>query len=259
MARTPLPSFVELMQSLGLTDERRATGPFSHSRSSSLSSTTSSSSYADDELGSPRRRHNTHPAGKYLLVPSHHERIYYGKELDTEPSIQLRGKGRYSPYGVSSIPRKASMPSLDAVEAFDKPARAPSSSPLHSPLDTVFPQRSTRASRAPRSERPLRRGQKPWIDSDLPAITPISTFVRRKSPRSPSPSPTSFVFPADVHSPAAPVAIPALPTLIPHFLLASPTSTDSSSESTHLSMDIDPRSYHRTGTRISATPQDSHR
>lgn len=103
MARTPLPSFVELMQSLGLTDERRATGPFSHSRSSSLSSTTSSSSYADDELGSPRRRHNTHPAGKYLLVPSHHERIYYGKELDTEPSIQLRGKGRYSPYGVSSV------------------------------------------------------------------------------------------------------------------------------------------------------------
>lgn len=103
MAGTPLPSFVELMQSLGLTDERQATHPFSHSRSSSLSSTTSSSSYADDELGSPRQRHSTYPTGKYLLVPSRHERIHYGNDLDIEPSVQLRGKGRYSPYGVSSV------------------------------------------------------------------------------------------------------------------------------------------------------------
>ncbi|THH10253.1 hypothetical protein EW146_g8440 [Bondarzewia mesenterica] len=101
---TSLPSFVELMASLGLEDE----ASFPHfspvcCRPRSSSNATSSSSTQDDEPASPRQQH--HPTGKYLLVPSHHTRSSSaGIDLDLDvPSVSRRGRGRYAPYSAAHV------------------------------------------------------------------------------------------------------------------------------------------------------------
>src|SRR6266404_6775550 len=98
----------------------------------------------------------------------------------------------------------------------------PSTSPLSSPR--------TRATRGPRSSpngRLSRRGSETWLhEADFQFNTPISTFLRRKSPQM---SPTSETFPrTEFDEPLAPVAIPALPALLPSFVFPRHTVQPSS-------------------------------
>src|SRR5260221_3760579 len=101
--------------------------------------------------------------------------------------------------------------------------QAPSTSPLPSPR--------SRASRGPRSSPPngrsSRRGSETWLhDTDFHASTPISTYLRRKSPQM---SPTSGSFPRSAFDePLAPVAIPALPSLLSSFVFPQPAAQPSS-------------------------------
>ncbi|KAI0315389.1 hypothetical protein OF83DRAFT_1173884 [Amylostereum chailletii] len=176
-----LPSFVQLMDSLGLDD---------------------------------------HP---YLFVPTHSDPF----DRDADIRLSRHGKERYSPYG--SVSRRVSMPALNPdSDPNNPPSRATSTSPLHS----VAGLRKMRSSHSGGSSR---RGSQSWSAADLQAATtPISTFVRRKSPHSPSVSPTVASFPRsllDYDSPLAPVAIPALPILLPTFLMPSPTADSDSARS----------------------------
>ncbi|KAA1466133.1 hypothetical protein DENSPDRAFT_14163 [Dentipellis sp. KUC8613] len=205
----PLPSFVELMASLGIEEGTPVSAGQSrtHSRGSSVSSAASSSSRGDEnDYQQPQ-------SGNYLLVPARYSEGWkYNGDSDVEsPCLSRHGKGRYSPY--SSVAKRKSAPSLHPSLQNGTPDRATSASPLRSP----------RFSQSPRLERMSRRRGHTWTgEPELPAITPISTFVRRKSPHSPSGSPTTSTFPASVVEPPtiiplAPVAIPALPTLLPSF------------------------------------------
>ncbi|KAN0127041.1 hypothetical protein V8E52_000681 [Russula decolorans] len=203
-----LPSFVELMSSLGLEDGashphnvRSFLRPRSHSNASS-------SSDIDDEREHSPQQYT--PSGAYLFVSADCDRRDCSNLVDIDaPRVSRHGKGRYSPYPTDSLPRKASPPSLLETE---KAKRAPSTSPLSSPR--------TRAPRGPRSSpngRLSRRGSETWLhEADIQFNTPISTFLRRKSPQM---SPTSETFPrTEFDEPLAPVAIPALPALLPSFV-----------------------------------------
>jgi hypothetical protein len=107
---SPLPSFVELMSSLGLEDgpslpcgPRAFLRPRSHSNASS-------SSDIDDEHDLPHQRYAN--AGTYLFVSSsdYDRRDQYTNSLDTDnPRLSRQGKGRYSPYPTAAV----SWPSLD--------------------------------------------------------------------------------------------------------------------------------------------------
>lgn len=250
-----LPSFVELMASLGLEEEAsfsQRSSAFSRPRSSS--NATSCSSTHDDESGSPWPQHTQ--TGNYLLVPSRHGR-HSSVDVDAF-NVPRRGQGRYTPYLAVHVPRKMSMPSIYSDADADMPKRAFSTSPLRSSAGSP---RSIRGSRSGSASRSGHRSQKSWAtESDLPAITPISTFVRRKSPHSPSVSPTVPTFPPSVHDvlePLSPVAIPALPSLLPSFLLPSPsaeTVIQPSGQSMEVEGSNDSRRHH--GIRISTSPHE---
>ncbi|KAI0269227.1 hypothetical protein BC834DRAFT_841821 [Gloeopeniophorella convolvens] len=210
-----LPSFVELMSSLGLEDEASVSqNPPSFLRPRSHSNA-SSSSDPDDEAESPR--HQSAFDGSYLFAPVDYDLRDRDGCTDVDiPRVSRHGKGRYSPYLVASVPRKGSLPALFEAGISGRPKRALSTSPLPSPC-----YRTNRSPRSPPSGRSSRRGSEAWSHgSDLQATTPISTFVRRKSPQM---SPTSATFPRSAFDePMAPVAIPALPTLLSSF--AFPTT-----------------------------------
>jgi len=194
------------MSSLGLEDgasHSRSVRSFLRPRSHSNAS---SSSDIDDERDQSSQQYT--PSGAYLFVPADCDRREYTNfgEVDAP---RVSRKGRYSPYPTDSVPRKASLPSLFETE---KVKRTPSTSPLSSPR--------TRAFRAPRSSsngRLSRRGSETWLhEADSHFSTPISTFLRRKSPQM---SPTSETFPRTAFDePLAPVAIPALPALLTSFV-----------------------------------------
>ena len=99
-----LPSFVELMSSLGLEDGAslpRNTRSFLRPRSHSNAS---SSSDIDDE---PELScHQYTPTGAYLFVPADHDRrdrTSFGDIDVPRVSRHGNGKGRYSPYSVDSV------------------------------------------------------------------------------------------------------------------------------------------------------------
>lgn len=99
-----LPSFVELMSSLGLEDGAsslpRTTPTFLRPRSHSNAS--SSSSDIDDEREAPRQQYAT--TGTYLFVPADHDRHDYTSLVDTDPPrVSRHCKGRYSPYSMDSV------------------------------------------------------------------------------------------------------------------------------------------------------------
>jgi len=99
-----LPSFVELMSSLGLEDGAsslpRTTPTFLRPRSHSNAS--SSSSDIDDEREAPRQQYAT--TGTYLFVPADHDRHDYTNFVDIDaPRVSRHGKGRYSPYSTDSV------------------------------------------------------------------------------------------------------------------------------------------------------------
>ncbi|KAI0254314.1 hypothetical protein BJV78DRAFT_1280320 [Lactifluus subvellereus] len=210
-----LPSFVELMSSLGLEDgaslpARSFLRPRSHSNASS-------SSDIDDERDLPHQQYAN--AGAYLFVSALHDRRDRTPDIDV-PRVSRHGKDRYSPYPIAAIPRKGSSPAL--FEA-GKAKRAPSTSPLPSPRSRV-----THGSRSsPNGRVSPRRGSETWShEADLHATTPISTYLRRKSPQM---SPTSATFPRSASDePMAPVAIPALPPLLSSFIFPQPVPEPSS-------------------------------
>ena len=99
-----LPSFVELMSSLGLEDGAsslpRTTPTFLRPRSHSNAS--SSSSDIDDEREAPRQQYAT--TGTYLFVPADHDRNDCTSLVDIDaPRVSRHGKGRYSPYSFDSV------------------------------------------------------------------------------------------------------------------------------------------------------------
>ncbi|KAH9853771.1 hypothetical protein C2E23DRAFT_884428 [Lenzites betulinus] len=230
---TTLPSFVELMATLGLSDPADSSDQVSASRrsrssshSSSISLLSASSSIVPTQPSNIYSfRHSPSPA----IVVSSHEG---SPERDVACDIRRsRATTRYSPYGSISHSRKASMPVLNAEITYERPIRALSTSPRLSPISTSF-----------RGRRARRPENLPLSDADLMAYTPISSYVRRKTPQN---SPTSPTFARDRDSAALahPLTIPALPTLL------SPASftTQSSSDSEDDDMEAVPENAFRLG------------
>ncbi|KAH9179951.1 hypothetical protein EDB89DRAFT_1924107 [Lactarius sanguifluus] len=215
-----LPSFVELMSSLGLEDGASlswnpSSSPYLRPRFHSDAST---SSDLDDE-----QQHNFN-TGAYLFVSTDCDRRDRVGSMESDiPRVSRHGKGRYSPYSVTSW----SLPTLSDASIS---TRAPSTSPLPSPSS-----RATRGLRSSPSGRLSRRGSETWSqEADTHATTPISTFLRRKSVQM---SPTSASFPRSASDePMAPVAIPALPALLSSFIFPPPAPDPSESPAE----DLDP-------------------
>ncbi|KAI0049563.1 hypothetical protein FA95DRAFT_832330 [Auriscalpium vulgare] len=231
-----LPSFVELMSSLGLEDE--ASHPRLSSacgRARSLSSA-SSSSFQEEEYAPSRA------LGQYLLVPVRYDPHDRAGDPDASiPRVSRHVKGRYSPYSAASIPRKGSLPVIHSdADSNRRPQRAISSSPLN--FTAPPSQRAVWVTRPSRSGQSSRRGSQTWSkESDQDSVTPISSFLRRKSPNgSPSTSPTSPSFPRSIDIPLAPVAIPALPTLLAPFLASSASPDKLAGGSPKMSSDSNP-------------------
>ncbi|KAI0079654.1 hypothetical protein K474DRAFT_549974 [Panus rudis PR-1116 ss-1] len=182
---TSLPSFVELMASLGLDNKAEPT----------------------DSIVTPPQP-NLYANGSPAIVISRHSSssTLSDRELDTR-----RHKARFSPYSppISHV-RRGSMPVLSSDEkSAEQPSRAFSTSPAPLLKARTVGRRSS-ALGLTSSRRPEKLN---LSDPDLIANTPISTFVRRKTPSS---SPISPTFPhrRRAASPAAPVTIPQLPTFV---------------------------------------------
>ena len=100
-----LPSFVELMSSLGLEDGAslsRTAPTFLRPRSHSNAS--SSSDIDDDEREVPRQQYA--PTGAYLFIPADDDRHDYTSVIDIDsdtPRVSRHCKGRYSPYSIDSV------------------------------------------------------------------------------------------------------------------------------------------------------------
>ncbi|OSC99171.1 hypothetical protein PYCCODRAFT_1446954 [Trametes coccinea BRFM310] len=260
---TTLPSFVELMASLGLggpddapakpaagSDSRRHSRSSSHSSSISHLSASSTSSIVSPPTSniysSPLRTSisstsstSTRLTDSPAIVVSSHEASPERDLLSCEIR-RSRATTRYSPYGSISHSRKQSMPVLNAERTYERPIRALSTSPRLSPISTSF--------RGRRSKRPDNLNL-PLSDADLMAYTPISSYVRRKTPQN---SPTSPTFARDRDAAAVsthhPLTIPALPTLL------SPASfTTQSSDSEDDEMDAVPDSA--ASFRLGQSPQ----
>ncbi|KAJ3723174.1 hypothetical protein C8R42DRAFT_720313 [Lentinula raphanica] len=242
---TTLPSFVELMASLGINaeDQQPQDNQDCHSSSSSDSSPSSSPRL----LGS-------------MLAPS----------LRSKSSPSLRDQGhrsrtRYSPYSSSSISarRRSSVSSVSSSSSSD--------------VDNIS-ERSSSCSPTLRSSSPRlrRRPQNKFLvnvygsSPDLSANTPISSYVRRKTPGT---SPSSPSFPresTESRELSKPFTIPTLPSFLPlsarsEPISASPKSGVSDSSSSlalanlglkQMELDImSRRSRLHTGIRISTAPK----
>ncbi|KAF9483998.1 hypothetical protein BDN70DRAFT_928790 [Pholiota conissans] len=240
-----LPSFVELMASLGL-EQSSAAPAVERSPSPTPISTPGSPCSTENHLELPPMRSSSSPSLSLKEATKH--RV-----------------SRYSPYSaaVSFTKRRDSLSSVSSSSDFES-----------SPLSATFflPNRPT-------TSRPRRYRNKPSVhaygsSSDLAADTPISTYVRRKTPGT---SPTSPTFSRDSgyesSSPEQmPFTIPTLPVLFPHSASSesfpyTPSSdldmSDSRSSSPTIAVKslsdiIDGTDYYRfvrsrrIGTRISA-------
>ncbi|KAH7903494.1 hypothetical protein BJ138DRAFT_135520 [Hygrophoropsis aurantiaca] len=185
MAASPLPSFIELMASLGINDNAN-TKPSSSSesrytpslpagsRSRSGSASSISSSFSCSSL-SPSIR-PIHLSADSSPSSIHRE---IG-ELDGGAGAGRRQRHRavrYSPYiSASSSSRLHSVPSLIFSQADDD-------------VD------SSRSSVSPGPPSP-RRPPSLNFSRERPASTPISSYVRRKTPQN---SPTAAMFPHRIH------------------------------------------------------------
>ncbi|KAF8974398.1 hypothetical protein BDZ97DRAFT_19252 [Flammula alnicola] len=236
-----LPSFVELMASLGL--EQTTADPVVER---------SPSPVPPSSPGSPRSVGSMNGPTRSSSSPSL-------REVASRHRVS-----RYSPYS-PAVPFTRRRGSLSSA----------SSSSESSPLSATFfiPTRPT-------SSRPRRYRNKLTINiygssSDLAADTPISTYVRRKTPGT---SPTSPTFNRDSgyesSSPdTMPFSIPSLPVLLPHSASSdsfpnTPTSDADMADSSP-AIRVEPlvdssegTDYYRfirrrTGTRISTPPRSS--
>ncbi|KAF9569487.1 hypothetical protein CPC08DRAFT_718304 [Agrocybe pediades] len=203
-----LPSFIELMASLGLEQGTPSSTVVKQSSSSSTASPQPPSL-----PGSPR-------AGS-INAPS---------RSSSSPSIRettaRHHASRFSPYSpaVSLTRRRGSLSSVSSSSDFD------------SPVSATFYVPSLPTATRPRRYRNKLSVNTYGSSSDLNADTPISTYVRRKTPGTSPTSPT-FNNPADSgyessSPPPMPFSIPSLPVLLPH-------SASSESFPDTLSSDID--------------------
>ncbi|KAJ3534379.1 hypothetical protein NM688_g7148 [Phlebia brevispora] len=220
---TTLPSFVELMASLGLENRDSSSDSQSlnrHSRSSSYSS--SSSIISQTSSDSSPSLVNRVPLHSPSIVVSGSP----GKDVEMD---RRRHHIRYSPYSpaISHI-RRGSLPTNVKEEELEDQLRAGSSSPRR-----LSPPRSVgRRSSAVGLTNGTKRPQKLTLDADLIANMPISTFLRRKTPQS---SPISPTFPCRSKrssSPSLPVSIPTLPTFFFPQQQAQPFATGNMSSDT---------------------------
>ncbi|KAH9943069.1 uncharacterized protein BXZ73DRAFT_74115 [Epithele typhae] len=225
---TALPSFIELMATLGIDDPTPEPSKLAaphHSRSSSHSSTASTLS-----ASSSNHKHSS-PA---IVVSA-----LNGPEDSEMPADIRRSRAhtRYSPYGAISHSRKASMPisteSSPARVPFDELRQALSTSPRLSPISASF--------RGRRSRRPDNLNLN-TPESESMAYTPISSYVRRRTPQNSPTSPTFARTRERSSTIAHPLTIPTLPTLL------SPASfATQSSDSEEDDMDAIPDSEYKLG------------
>lgn len=225
---TALPSFVELMASLGLDQDNSKPDSADSSRSSPSASPRISSS---------------------SLVPSH-SRSKSNVSL-RETSLARQRVNRFNPYSPSiSASRRGSISSLSSSDTERVPLRDISSSPRLA-KSALLSRRSTNnlSIHVYRSA------------CDFQANTPISSFVRRKTP---SLSPTSPTF-NDPHrslrdAMPSPLTIPTLPNLYPSSANSesfpiTPTDSEPAMEtegSPRTSVASKTRRPHRFGIRISS-------
>ncbi|EMD40566.1 hypothetical protein CERSUDRAFT_91297 [Gelatoporia subvermispora B] len=248
---TTLPSFVELMASLGLDNtSSTTTGPARHgsgthhSRSSSYSSISSVSSQASSTVSSTHS--STHSdiysnsSPSIVISRERDEHNLFDRDWDMER--RRTRAARFSPYGPAiSHTRRGSMPVMPTDEdPEERPNRALSTSPRISSQRTAGRRGSVLSLRNHRPEK-LRLS-----DGDLPAHTPISTFVRRKTPQT---SPTSPTFPTlskkRSSSPSLPVSIPTLPQFFPPATYTGYNTSDTDDDD----MQTDPPQHRLRGAR----------
>ncbi|KAI0692650.1 hypothetical protein BC835DRAFT_1416401 [Cytidiella melzeri] len=232
---TTLPSFVELMASLGLENNKdvKDEQPLNrHSRSSSYSSTSSFISQSSASANNSQAESSTDGSPLIVVSPNPSRDAEFDRR---------RYRARFSPYVPAiSHTRRVSMP--DVVREEQRNIRSSSSSPRSgSPSHNFVGHRSSTLNLSS-----SRRPDKLVLDHDFMANTPISTFLRRKTPQS---SPISPTFPHSrirSSSPSPPVSIPTLPTFcfpLHQNMVSGNVSSDtdddrmSDASSTHLHVD----------------------
>lgn len=179
---TPLPSFVELMASLGLEQK------------------TTTADVADPRI-SPPSSPKQDPVERSIPSPVKAKSSPALREMASRQRAT-----RFSPYssGNTSSNRRGSVSSTSSYS---------SSSPSNSPIQESFGQSVAPRSRRPRNALCLNIY---GSTSDLPANMPISTYVRRKTPVT---SPSSPTFPQDDRNSSdipKVLTIPVLPSLLPN-------------------------------------------
>ncbi|EJD53895.1 hypothetical protein AURDEDRAFT_180278 [Auricularia subglabra TFB-10046 SS5] len=256
MTTTTLPSFVELMASLGLDNDtrrpgHRATHSFSSVSSSSSASATSSlrsmSTFSTPQTSPPLHGFPSPPSPSRSL------------DADRRASLGRKRAARFSPYWQEPChTRRVSLPGIRISDS-DKPSQAMKSAPS-SPRSRTSPSSDAGAS----VERDSRHSPSQSDNSDAP-LPRISSMARAR--RTPSTSPRSATFRerarARRSSPSnspdqllVPVALPTLPPMIMPTAtplpsredspLAEPYSADSAGHAS-----IAQRRQHRIGLRIS--------
>ncbi|KAL0581980.1 hypothetical protein V5O48_000038 [Marasmius crinis-equi] len=248
---TTLPSFVELMATLGIDPPN-----------GSSQATSSTSPASQSSPSSPRLEKLAIPASSPTRSRS---------SPSLRDQVTRSRTARYNPYSptltsTTRTPRRGSVSSVSSFSSSssEKSHRAGSSSPRLSP--------------SPRIRR-KHQGNKLTINvfgssTDLAANTPISSYVRRKTPVT---SPTSPTFSRESSNPPPsypmPFTLPTLPTFLPQSASSDsfPITPDSEAEGFSVrpapspkgsveSLPEDPTHssprYH-TGIRISTSPRSS--
>ncbi|KAH7344890.1 hypothetical protein B0J17DRAFT_19494 [Rhizoctonia solani] len=206
---TTLPTFIELLSSLGL--DEKGSPPQRHGSPPSLRSSSGCSSTIECARSSPPSREHSLGGSPAIVIDAPDA----AKVRSLGPSFRARG-ARYAPYGAETngpFVRRGSISSLDMP-------------PIHSVHGEESSARKLGSSPPPNSRLIARRRPSMAnlsLDPDTAqSSTPISSLLRRRSPQ---PSPTTPGFRVSRRSsvasgtaspsPLTPPSVPALPTLPP--------------------------------------------
>ncbi|KDQ64746.1 hypothetical protein JAAARDRAFT_237187 [Jaapia argillacea MUCL 33604] len=211
---TALPSFVELVASLGLESDGSAPPCSSDSHHPRSPYSYSSSLPSPPIVTSSTRSFESPPRSPSVLLSQPGSSLFIEvPRLEGSFGVYRNRGGRYSPYSISHTRRRSLSPFLNGEHDLDGLSPTSSNSPYSSPRLSCSPT-TFRFETSPHRTRPL-------------ADTPISTYVRRKTPQA---SPASPFFPHHRKSSSlgslGPVRLPSIPSLPP---LAPVSSTRSSS------------------------------
>ncbi|CAE7232336.1 unnamed protein product [Rhizoctonia solani] len=204
---TTLPTFIELLSSLGL--DEKGSPPQRHGSPPSLGSPSAGSNTTECTRSSPPSREHSLGGSPAIVIDAPDA----AKIRSLGPSFRSRG-ARYAPYGTEAngpFVRRGSVSSMDMP-------------PIHS----IHEEASVRklGNSPPPSSRLIARRRPSManlsLDPDAAQMTPISSLLRRRSPQ---PSPTTPAFRVSRRgsvasgtaspSPLTPPSVPALPTLPP--------------------------------------------